>query len=443
MTLPVSTPTPARNRRPLFAWAIWDWGSQAFNTIILTFVFTVYLTDAVATDPDSGSQALGTALTIAGAIVAVLAPVTGQRSDASGRRKLWLAVHSIIVIVCMAALFFVRPDPSYLLLGLALIALASIFSEFAGVNYNAMLMQVSTRETIGRVSGFGWGMGYFGGLVALVAVLFAFVQPDVGLFGVTSDDGMDIRAVAVFCAAWFAVFALPLFFFVPEAPASGDAPRRNIIASYVVLGKRIARMWRNERRTLWFLGASAIYRDGLAAVFTFAGVIAAGTFGFSSTEVIIFAIAANLTAGLGAIFGGRVDDRLGPKTVIVGGLASLLVVGVAITSLEGAVVFWVGGLILATFVGPIQSASRTFLARLTRPGLEGEAFGLYATMGRAVSFAGPLAFSGFISIFGTQRAGMAGIVLVLFLGLVAVLGVRPPGQAPRTADDAGSSPLPG
>ncbi|NEE02993.1 MFS transporter [Phytoactinopolyspora halotolerans] len=414
------------NRRQVISWALWDWGSAAFNAIIVTFVFTVYLTDSVASDEDSGSQALGIALTIAGVLIALLAPVTGQRSDAAGRRKLWLGVHTGLVVLCTAGLFFVRDDPSYLVLGLALVAAGSVFSEFAGVNYNAMLIRVSTKETIGRVSGFGWGMGYFGGLVALTIVLVAFIMPDVGLFGVTDDDGMNIRAVALFSAAWFALFALPVFFNVPEVPPSGERLKQNFFASYVVLAKRLARMWREERRTLWFLITSAIYRDGLAAVFTFGGVIAAGTFGFSDTQVVIFAIAANLTAGLGAVLGGRLDDRLGPKTVIVGSLASLVAVGTLITALPGQAVFWAGGLTLAIFVGPAQSASRTFLARIVSPKREAEAFGLYATTGRAVSFLGPAAFTGFIALFGSQRAGMAGIVLVLLAGLLAILPVRAP-----------------
>ncbi|NED96815.1 MFS transporter [Phytoactinopolyspora alkaliphila] len=419
------------DRRQVVAWALWDWGSAAFNAIIVTFVFTVYLTDAVAVDADSGSQALGVALTIAGVIVALTAPVTGLRSDAGGRRKLWLGVHTALVVACTAGLFFVREDPSYLALGLVLIAVGTVFSEFAGVNYNALLVRISTRETIGRVSGFGWGMGYFGGLVALTFVLFAFIQPEIGLFGVTSDDGLNIRVVAIFSAVWFAVFALPLFFIVPEPPPSGEAvARQSLRTSYAVLGRRIARMWRAERRTLWFLAASAVYRDGLTAVFTFGGVIAAGTFGFSNTQVVIFAIAANLTAGIGAVLGGRLDDRLGPKTVIIVSLAALVVVGTAITMFSGAATFWVCGLVLACFVGPAQSASRTFLARIVTPEREAEAFGLYATTGRAVSFLGPLAFSGFIAIFGSQRAGMAGIVLVLLLGLLAILPVRAPEKQP-------------
>ncbi|WP_236796612.1 MFS transporter [Amycolatopsis sp. GM8] len=422
----MTTAEKAPSRRRVISWAFWDWGSSAFNAIILTFVFTVYLTKAVAPDPDSGSADLGVGLTIAGVAIALLAPVTGQRSDAGGRRKLWLGVHTVIVVLSMVGLFFVRDSPSYLLLGIVLISVGSVFVEFAGVNYNAMLVQVSTRQNVGRISGFGWSMGYFGGLIALTIVLFAFVQPDIGLFGVTSQGGLNIRVVALFSAVWFALFALPLFLFVPEAPASGEPVRRNFFASYVVLAKRLAHMWRTERHTLWFLIASALYRDGLAAIFTFGGVVAAGTFGFSASEVVIFAIAANLTAGLGALLGGRLDDRIGPKTVIVASLAALVVLGIALSVLPGKATFWVCGLALAAFVGPAQSASRTFLARIVAPEREGEAFGLYATTGRAVSFLGPLMFSGFIGLFGTQRAGMAGIVVVLIAGLAAVLPVRAP-----------------
>jgi UMF1 family MFS transporter len=432
LTAPPSPPEDARRR--VISWALWDWGSAAFHAVILTFVFTVYLTDAVAADEDQGSQALGISMAVAGVIVALLAPVTGQRSDAGGRRKLWLAVHTGLVVACTAGLFFIRDDPSYLLAGLILIAAADVFYTLGEVNYNAMLVQIASKDTIGRISGFGWAMGYFGGLVALTVVLFAFVQPDVGLFGVTSEDGLNIRAVALFSALWFALFAVPLFLFVPEAPASGEPLRHNFFAGYAVLARRVRRMWRDERRTLGFLVASAVYRDGLNAIFTFGGVVAAGTFGFSATEVVIFAIGANLTAGVGAALGGRLDDRFGPKPVIVAALAGLILLGGALVVLPGKIAFWVCGLALATLVGPPWAASRTFLARIVTPGREGEAFGLYATTGRAVSFLGPAAFSGFIAIFGTQRAGMAGIALVLLAGLIALLPIRPPGKSPAIAD---------
>ncbi len=421
----MTTQSPVRpNRRQVLSWALWDWGSASFNAVIVTFVFSVYLTSAVAADEDSGSRALGLALGIAGVAIALLAPVTGARADQGGRRRLWLAVNTGVVVAATAGLFAVQDNPSYLLLGLVLIAVGSVFFEFAGVNYNAMLLQLASRERLGRVSGFGWGMGYFGGVVALALVLVAFVAPDVGLFGVTSENGLNIRAVALFCALWFGLFALPVMLFVPEAPAAPATQRLGVLASYRALFRRIARMWRHERSTLHFLLASAIYRDGLAAVFTFAGVLAAGTFGFSAQEVIVFALVANFVAGLGCVLAGPLDDRLGSKTVVVASLVGICLAGLVLLTSTAQPVFWVGGLIVSFFVGPVQSASRSLLARLTPLGQEGETFGLYATTGRAVGFVGPLAFSGAIALFGAQRWGLVGILVVLVAGLMLVLPLR-------------------
>lgn len=423
-----------RSRRVL-SWALWDWGSASFNAIIVTFVFSVYLTGTVAADEDSGSQALGLALGIAGVAIALLAPVTGAQADRGGRRRRWVAVNTGVVVAATACLFAVRPDPSYLLLGLVLIAVGSVFFEFAAVNYNAMLLTLAPPERFGKVSGFGWGMGYFGGVLALAIVLVGFVAP--GLFGITTEDGLNIRAVALFCALWFAAFAIPVVLFVPEEPAAPATQRLGVLASYRALFARIARMWRQERPTLHFLLASAIYRDGLAAVFTFAGVIAAGTFGFSQQEVIFFALAANLVAGIGCVVAGPLDDRLGSKTVVVAALTGICLAGIVLLSSTAKPAFWVGGLVVSCFVGPVQAASRSLLARLAPPGREGETFGLYATTGRAVSFLSPLAFSGFIALLGAQRWGLIGILVVLAAGLVLLVPLRAPGPATTVASGRG------
>src|SRR4051794_14986669 len=270
----------------VLAWASWDWGSAAFNAVMTTFVFTVYLTGDAFGGGDHASAVLGYGLAISGAAIALLAPVTGQRSDAGGRRKLFLGVNSAVVALLTALCFFVRPAPEYLLLGVGLIALASVFFEFANVNYNAMLTQISTPASIGKISGFGWAMGYAGGIVALALVLAGFVLPETGWFGVTGADGLNIRLVAVFSALWFLVFALPVLFAVPEIPRRETGHRSSLLSSYAVLARRIKALYRTEPHTVYFLLSSAVYRDGLAAVFTFGGVIAAGTFGFTLTEVI-------------------------------------------------------------------------------------------------------------------------------------------------------------
>jgi len=418
--------SPPRGR--VVAWAFWDWGSAAFNAVVTTFVFTVYITGSSFGDKDVISAQLGWALAIAGFLIAALAPITGQRSDTTGRRKFWLGVNTFVVVAITAAMFFVQATPDYLLLGLFLVAAGNVFFEFAGVNYNAMLVQVSTPRTIGKVSGFGWGMGYLGGIVLLLIVYFGFIQPDIGLFGVTSENGLAVRVSMLISAAWFGLFALPILLRVPEyrAPATARRDKISFVQSYVVLGRDIARLWKTSRPTVYFLMASAVFRDGLAGVFTFGGVLAASVFGFSAGEVIIFAIAANVVAGVATMSVGALDDRLGAKPVIVTALVGLLVSGLVVFFLHdgGQIVFWTAGLALTLFVGPAQSASRTFLARLIPPGREGEIFGLYATTGRAVSFLAPLAFALTVTIFGETYWGILGIMLVLLLGLLLLLPVK-------------------
>ena len=425
-TVAVDAGTTVKRGR-VVAWAFWDWGSAAFNAVVTTFVFTVYITGSSFGDEDVISAQLGWALAIAGLVIAALAPITGQRSDTSGRRKFWLAVNTLIVVALTAAMFFVQASPSYLLLGLFLVAAGNVFFEFAAVNYNAMLAQVSTSRTIGKVSGFGWGMGYLGGIVLLLIVYFGFIQPDVGLFGVTSDNGLAVRVSMLLAAAWFGLFALPVLFRVPEyrAPRAARREKVSFFRSYVVLGHDVARLWKTSRQTVYFLIASAVFCDGLAGVFTFGGVLAASVFGFSPGEVIIFAIAANVVAGVATISVGALDDRLGAKPVIMTALVGLLVSGLVVFFLHGGgqIVFWTAGLALCLFVGPAQSASRTFLARLIPAGREGEVFGLYATTGRAVSFLAPAAFALSVTIFGETYWGILGLMLVLLIGLLLLIPV--------------------
>ncbi|WP_427128804.1 MFS transporter [Pseudarthrobacter sp. S9] len=444
--------SPVANKGRILAWAAWDWGSAAFNAVMTTFVFTVYLTSKAFGGEDQASAVLGGALAIAGAAIALLAPVTGQRSDAGGRRKLWLGVNTAAVALLTGLCFFVFPRPEFLLLGVTLIALGNVFFEFAGVNYNAMLAQISTPRNIGKVSGFGWGMGYLGGIVALLVVLRLFIQPSFDWFGASTEDSLNIRLVAVFSALWFFIFALPVLFAVPELPKpKRSAGKRSaglgFLASYGLLVRRIRAIYATSPHTIFFLLASAIFRDGLAAVFTFGGIIAAGTFGFELKEVIFFAIFGNVVAAVGAMLGGFLDDRIGPKSVIIGSLAGLLVAGTVILVLgngsyvffgmdwAGSTTFWIFGLFLCLFVGPAQSSSRAYLARLAPHGESGELFGLYATTGRAVSFLAPTLFTLCITVATplvaageAQRWGILGIMLVLLAGLLALLPVKPPGK---------------
>jgi len=432
-------------RKQVVSWALWDWATQPFNSVILTFVFaSLYLVSDsflpadIASLPEGDatreaalaqlSSGYGWATTAAGILILLLAPVLGQRADASGRKKRLLLLFTALLAVVQFALFFVYADPSYFWYGAILLALGAVVSEIAGVNYNAMLVQVSTRKTIGKVSGLGWGLGYIGGIVALVIVVLLNTFE---WFGLDTSGGLAYRLIAVGAGVWTIIFSLPLLFNVPEAPPTQDTSKRvGFFRSYAVLVRDIGALYKSpeSRPTFWFLLASAIYRDGLAGVFAFGGILAAVAFGFSANEVILFGIAANLVAGISTIFAGRIDDRFGPKAVILFALFGLVIMAVLVFALHdtGSLVFWIGGLTLSAFVGPAQAASRSLLARVTPDGRQGEIFGLYATTGRVASFLSPALWSSFIVIFGATIFGVLGIALVLLVGAILMVFVKVP-----------------
>ncbi|MCW2810013.1 MAG: transporter [Friedmanniella sp.] len=425
LSTPVVQSAPPR-RRAVVAWAFYDWGSSSFNTVIISFVFSVYIVKGVVGDARPGGFSANTWLGLSGAVaglfIALLAPVTGQRADAGGHRRRSLAIWSALVIASMLGLFTVKSDPQYLWIALVLLSAGAIFAEFAGVSYNAMLHQVSTPATIGRVSGFGWSMGYFGGIFLLLLCNFGLIVPG-HFLPVSSAEGLNFRVIAVLSAVWFAIFALPVLFAVPETPAGPRQRRRGVKDSYVLLKNDIIALYRSDRNAVYFLLASALYRDGLAAIFSYGAILAVTVYGLGSA--VGFGIAANVVAAIGALTLGRAEDRIGPKRVIMIALTGITVTAVILLFVHGPTMFWIFGLLLAAWVGPAQSSSRSFLARIAPVGREGEMFGLYATTGRAASLFAPALFALFSGLF-SDRMGIVGIALVLGAGALAMTRVTSP-----------------
>ncbi|MGB4136223.1 MAG: MFS transporter [Microbacterium sp.] len=429
-------------KKEVYSWALWDWATQPFNSVIITFVFTaLYLVsdsflpaDVAALDKADPtkvaaiaglSSGLGWGSTIAALGILLLAPVLGQRADAAGRQKLWLGIGTGALILCMLGLWFVTPTPPMFWLGVALISAGTVFGEIAAVNSNAMLIGIASPKTIGRISGLGWGFGYIGGIIALTIVV---VLDTLHWFGMPTANGLTFRLIAVGCAVWAIVFSIPIFLNVPE-PSLGKPERRvGFFASYRLLVKDVAGLYRDPetRPTFWFLLASAVFRDGLSGVFAFGAVIAGAVFGFEFQELVIFGIAANLIAGVSTIIAGRFDDRFGAKRIILFSLAAMVVAGLAVFFLRdaGTITFWIGGLILCAFVGPAQAAGRSFLARVTPAGREGEIFGLYATTGRAASWMASAAWAVLITATKSTAFGIIGLIAVLLVGFVLLLPVR-------------------
>ena len=427
-----SLPGAPENKRALWSWALYDWANSAFFTIILTFVFAQYFSVSVIQDEVAGTRAWGNIVGIAGVVIAILAPILGAVADQSGRRKPWLISFTLLCVISSAMLWTVTPDQSQFWTAALWVGLGTLGAEFAFIFYNSMLPDLARPERTGRWSGWAWGLGYVGGIASLVVALYGFIEADGTLFNLDRDAAEHVRATFVLVAVWYLVFALPAFFFIPDRPSTGLSLGAATRAGLAQLKQSIAHV-RQYRDIVRFLIARMLYTDGLATIFTFGGVYAAGTFNMSPTEVLQFAIALNVTAGLGALGFAWIDDALGGRNTILLSLVGLGCSAFAILVVDGATAFWIWGMILGIFVGPLQSASRSHLARVAPPHLQTQMFGLFAFSGKATAFAGPLLVGWVTSVTDSQRWGMSTILLFLLIGFVLMLKV--PATEARKAED--------
>ncbi len=422
-------------RRAIGAWVLYDWAYGAFTTVISTFVFAAYFTQAVADSPETGTSLWAGTQALAGIVIALISVPLGAVADRAGRRRGMLGVAIGIMVVCMAGLWFARPHAGDAAYALVLVGIATIAFEVATVFYNAMLPGLVPPERIGRLSMLAWAFGYAGGLTCLGLCLVLLVMPNPSLFGLDRAQAEHIRATTLFAAGWLAVFGWPVVVFVPETRARtpwGLAVREGVAELSSVFRAVLAAPALGR-----FLLARLFYMDGLTTLFAFGGIFAAGSFGLGAQDVLIFGIGLNLTSGLGAAGFAFLEDRIGAKAMVLISIAGVAVLGAALLLVHGQTAFWVLGLGLGIFVGPAQAASRSLMAGLAPSDSRGAYFGLFALSGRVTAFLGPLALGAITAITGSQRAGMMVIVVFLIAGFVLLL--RVPYQGPSSARRARSA----
>jgi MFS transporter, UMF1 family len=423
---------PARPKGT-FSWALWDWASQAFPTVVTSFIFGRYITSeffapAGYSLEEAGQYTafwLGISGVFAGVLIALIAPIVGRRADTSGRKKFWLMVNTYLFAGTIGLMFFVAPSSDFFVFGLVLLAAGGIFFEFATVNYNSMLNEVARPHERGKISQFGWGLGYIGGIILLVMALWIIQFGGAELLGIPDTDALSVRVVMVISMFWVIIFSIPLMLKVPEAKPIAGTENEGVLLAYKKLIRSLITMRKENPNLLKFLIASAVYRDGLNGVFAYGAVLGGIAFGLDLTEIIMFGIAANIVAGIGAFVGSFFEDRVGSRKIIFVSLVGVIVGGFGVFVFEsaGTIAFFGFGLFLCTFVGPAQAASRTMMSRLSADDKQGEAFGLYATTGRAVSFLAPAAWAIFVGLF-SPIYGILGLMLILVVGLLLLISVR-------------------
>ncbi|MBA4352823.1 MAG: MFS transporter [Rhodobacter sp.] len=452
--------TEVSAKRRIWGWFFFDWASQPYNTLLLTFIFGPYFAEIArgyymgegldAEAAGAAAQAYwGAGLAIASVIVAIIAPLLGAIADSTGRRLIWVWFFSAFYIFGSYALWYIAPGGDNLFWAVLFFGLGFIGMEFATIFTNALMPSLGDHDDLGAVSGSGFAFGYLGGVLALALMLALFAENSatgktlIGLdplFGLDPEAREGTRAVGPFTAIWYLVFMIPFFLWVKE-PRTERRPL-NLSAAFSSLRDLLASL-RYRGSLSAYLASSLFYRDALNALYGFGGVYASGVLGWEITQIGVFGVVGAITAMVASWIGGKADRRFGPKPVIatcivVLILVCIIIVGMTRESLWGMPldpaggtsdqIFFACGALIGAAGGALQAASRTLMVRHTTPDRATEAFGLYALSGKVASFISPALIALVTAVSGSQRIGISPLIVMFLIGLVLLFFVRARGE---------------
>lgn len=414
-TKPMSIPSIA-------AWCLYDWACSSFSIIVITFIFATYFTTSVAKNEIVGTYQWANATSLAGVLIALFSPLFGAIADHGGHHKRWLFGFTITAVIFAGLLWFAYPTTDSVHFTLACVVVGTVGYEVAQVFYNAFLPGLATKSYLGRISGWGWGFGYIGGIVALSIALVVFIHTN--LFQLDAATSAQVRICGPFTAIWYLLFSLPFFFIVPPFTSVAKPLPKAVKSGFMDLMRTLRQLPR-DKNILLYLIAHMVYADGLNTLFAFGGIYAAGTYGLSFQEVLLFGITMNVTAGLGALSLAWLDDYLGSKPTVLLSLVCLFTLGTPLLFLHQKYVFWGLALVVSIFVGPVQSASRSLMVHLiAKKNMSTEMFGLYALSGKITAFIGPWLLGMITLAFDSQRAGMGTVMAFFLIGALLLLPVK-------------------
>ena len=409
------------DHKTITAWCFYDWANSAFTTLVVTFVYGTYFTRSMALTVESGTLLWSRAIGLSGVLIALLAPLLGALVDRTGGRRQALAAATLVCVAATATLALVRPgQPNGIAIALTLFVVANVAYELGIVFYNAFLPDIARPDKIGVISGYGWGLGYLGGIACMAIALLTLVRKN-PLWGIATEAGFNIRATNLLVAGWFLLFSLPLLARLKKLPTTAPPP------AAAPLFAQLGRTWQDLVRypeTLKFLLARLLYNDGLVTIFAFGGIYAAGTFGMTMREVMLFGIVINMAAGAGALAFGHLDDRLGGKRTVQVSIVALTLASLLAVLAPDKGWFWVAAVTIGIFVGPNQSASRSLMGRFVPARHQAEFFGFFSFSGKISSFMGPLLLGAATAHFHSQRAGVATVLLFFIAGLLLLARVN-------------------
>ncbi len=412
-------------KRTIFTWSLYDFANQPYPTIIITFVYSSFFTHDLASNYSNADSLWLFAISICAIIIALLSPLMGAIADRSGYRKTYLILCTWICIISSLFLYF--PMQGQIFFALSLVIISNAAFEMGQVFCNSYLPDIAPKDKIGRISGYGWSLGYLGGLIGLAVCLIVFYFPSEPVNPFTGntlnkETFEHVRAMPIFIAIWFALFSLPTFIFLKDRKID-RSKSASIRKSYNELLKTFREI-RKYKNIVRFLIARMLYNDAILTIFSFGGIYAREKFDWDIEMVLIFGIGINVAAGIGAFVFGFLDDKLGAKkTIQISNYAIFVAVMIAILS-PSVEWFWLAGIIMGIASGPNQSASRSLMGRILPEQKTNEFYGFYAFSGKATSFAGFLILSLMILITGSQEIGMLVVSLLLIGGIYLLDNVK-------------------
>jgi len=391
----------------VFGWIMYDFANSSFTTIIVTVIYSVYFKNVVVAQDELGTALWGRAISISMLLVAISAPIFGAVADYSRAKKKFLFYNCYLTVIFTALLFFVRAGNIYK--GMIFFIIANFAFNSGNVFYNALLPDIASREEMGKVSGWGWSVGYIGGLIALLLML-----------PLVHNNWIPLVFPSV--AAFFGIFAIPTFLLFQEVKK--PSKRTNYFKTAVIRIKRSLKNIKNFKELIKFILSYLIYNDGIIIVISFAAIYGATRFGMSTKQLINYFVIANLTSMIGAFIFGYIFDKIGAKKTITITLIIWMIVVIWAFMCKTINEFYLIGLLAGIAIGSSQSCSRTMLALLTPDNKMAEFFGFYSVTGRIASIIGPLVYGEVARITGNQKWAILSVLIFFVTGAVLLQTVN-------------------
>ena len=411
------------NLRVRLSWSLYDWANSAWSAIIITFIFARYFVEVLSEDQNLGTLYWTWTIGLSSLAAAFLSPIFGSISDQTQKSKLWLISTTLIYSLTAIIFWFAEPGVLNLMFLIVLIFIGNISYEISQIFYNGQLKLISNEKNYAQLSGFAWGLGYAGTVIIFLLYYGIFLLPSEPIFSLNEANYENIRISFPLTGIWIIIFSIPLFITFKDPNPNILNQNLSIKKSFLEI-KTTFKEIKKYKNIIWFLFARLFYMDGINAIFAVAAIYATIVFGMSTSDIILLGIGTNAAAGIGSWIFTFIENKLGSKNVIVFSLICIFIISFIILFIDQKYLFILLAILLSSFFGPIQSASRVYFIKSIPEKKKYEFFGFYSFSGKVTAFIGPVLYGTISYTFSSPKIGMASLLILFLVGLLVLTKVK-------------------